>query len=121
VTTNGQTGTITCSGPVNGKQPTGAGRDGFQGHYGTKGGDTCQGGGAGDGVNLITVPTSGGDQTITNTITYTYGPLQSGGVFSGQFQGDHFTGTFDARPGGVATCTTTPMTKFHVTGKGTLH
>lgn len=120
LTTNGQTGTISCNGPVNGRQPTGPGRTGIQGRYGTKGGDTCQSGGGGDGVNAITIPTSAGNQDITNTFTYTYGPLQSGGLFAGQFQGDRLSGTFESRPNGVATCATTPMTRFHVTGKGTL-
>jgi hypothetical protein len=119
ITTNGETGTLNCNGPVNGKQPTGQGTSGIVGHYGTKGGDTCQSGGAGDGVESFTVPTSSGKEHVTNTITFTYGGIQ-GGLFTGQFQGDRMSGTFTARPGGVATCTTTPMTKFHVDGKGTL-
>src|SRR3981081_2116555 len=85
ITTNGETGTLNCNGPVNGKQPTGQGTSGIVGHYGTKGGDTCQSGGAGDGVESFTVPTSSGKEHVTNTITFTYGGIQ-GGLFTGQFQ-----------------------------------
>ncbi len=50
IKTNGETGTITCNGPVNGKQPTGPGTFGVGARYGTKGGATCQSGGDVDGV-----------------------------------------------------------------------
>jgi hypothetical protein len=120
-TSNGQTGTITCNGPVNGSQPTGPGKFGITGRYGIKGGgDTCQSGGTGDGVDTITMPTAGEDQTVPNHFTMTYGALKGGGLVSGTFTGDRFSGTFNVQltPGD---CVTQPFTKGHVTGKGTLH
>jgi hypothetical protein len=120
VTSNGQTGTITCNGPVNGKQPTGPGTVGVTGRYGTKnGGDTCQSGGGGDGVNTFIIPTAGGSQTVTNHFTYVYGALKGGGLISGTFTGDRFSGTFDVQLT-QGDCVTKPFTKGHVTGKGML-
>ena len=120
VTSNGQTGTITCNGPVNGKQPTGAGTIGVTGRYGTKnGGDTCQSGGNGDGVDTLIIPTAGGSQTVTSHFTYVYGALKGGGLISGTFTGDRFSGTFDVQLT-QGDCVTKPFTKGHVTGKGML-
>jgi hypothetical protein len=119
-TSNGQTGTITCNGTVNGKQPTGAGTFGTSGRYGTKnGGDTCQSGGNGDGVDNITVPTASGNQSVTSHFTFVYGALKGGGLISGTFTGDRFSGTFDVQLT-QGDCVTKPFTKGHVTGKGML-
>jgi hypothetical protein len=112
--------TITCDGPVNGQQPTGPGAMGLEGRYGTRDPDTCQGGGEGDGVHTITVPTSRGAEHIRNTFTYTYGAFKAGTPFSGTFQGDRYSGTFEVTPLD-GDCASKPVTKFHVKGKGILN
>ncbi|MGH7748875.1 MAG: hypothetical protein ACREQ5_29550, partial [Candidatus Dormibacteria bacterium] len=86
-TTGGETGTITCKGPINGHQPAGAGSWGGHGRYGTSRGVTCTSGGDGDGVLSLTVPTSKGSEHIDDAVTFTFGPMRSGGLFSGVFQG----------------------------------
>jgi hypothetical protein len=112
-------GTFACDGPVNGKQPTGAGTSNFAGRYGTKDPDSCQSGGEGDGVFTLTIPTSSGTEHIKNTETYAYGAFKAGAPFSGTFQGDRMSGTFEAQPID-GDCASKPVTKFHVKGKGTL-
>jgi len=79
-----ETGTITCNGPVNGKQPTGPGKFGVDGRYGTKGGATCQRGGA-LGVIAFTIRPRAGrarDQPLHRHLR----GLQNG-VVSAQFEG----------------------------------
>jgi len=118
IKTNGETGTITCSGPVDGKQPTGPGTFGVDARYGTKGGATCQSGGDGDGVLTFTIPTSSGAEHVTGHFTYTFGGLQNG-LFSAQFEGDRMSGTAEATPQ-EGDCASRPVTKVHAKGKGTL-
>jgi hypothetical protein len=118
---NGQSGTITCTGSVNGSPASGAGRMGFSGRYGTgPGGDTCQAGGGGDGVDTITVPTAAGPRTVIAHVVYTYGAVKGGGVTTGKFTGDRFSGTFDIKPT-AGDCVTRPVTGAHLSGSGTLH
>ena len=112
-------GTFACDGPVNGKQPTGPGTSNFAGRYGTKDGDTCQTGGEGDGIFTLTIPTSGGTERIKNTETYAYGAFKAGTAFSGTFQGDRMSGTFEVQPID-GDCASKPVTKAHTNGKGTL-
>ena len=120
VTTNGETGTSSCDGPVNGNNPTGAGRSGYDGRYGTKNPDTCQSGGEGAGTFTITIPTSAGDQRISDADnTYTYGAFKAGAPFSGEFKGSRMSGTFDVQPLD-GDCASKPVTKFRVNGKITL-
>ena len=118
IKTNGETGTITCNGPVNGKQPTGPGTFGVDARYGSKGGATCQSGGDVDGVLAFTIPTSGGAEHVTNHFTGTFGGLQNG-VFSARYDGDRMSGTAEALPQD-GDCASRPVTKFHAKGKGTL-
>lgn len=118
LTTNGETGTITCNGPVNGKQPTGPGTFGVDSRYGTKQGATCQSGGDVEGVLAFTIPTSSGAEHMTSHFTATFGGLQNG-VIHGQFEGDRMSGTSEGTPQD-GDCATRPVTKGHVTGKGTL-
>lgn len=121
IATDGQTGIFTCDGPVNGREPTGPGTLGLRGRYGITGGDTCQWGGEGDGIDTLVVPTAGGDQHLENTITrMAYGTLHGPGPFSGTFEGDRMSGTFEFRPLD-GDCISTPVTRFQVTGQGILH
>ena len=118
ITSDGETGTITCNGPVNGKQPTGPGTFGVEARYGTKGGDTCQSGGEGDGVLAFTIPTSSGAEHVTSNFTYTFGGLQNGVLFA-QYDGDRMSGTTEVTPQ-EGDCASRPVTKAHTKGKGTL-
>ncbi len=120
VVTNGETGTATCDGPVNGNKPTGPGKSGYDGRYGTKDPDTCQSGGEGAGIFSITIPTSTGDQHVKDTDNaYTYGGFKAGSPFSGEFKGRRMSGTFDVQPLD-GDCASKPVTKFRVKGKITL-
>ena len=119
-TTGGQTGTMDCSGPVNGHQVTGKAPMATDGRYGTKGPDSCAsgvfGGGEGTAVDNLTFPTAGGAQQVIDRLTFHYGhPSTNGGVVAGTFEGDHCTGTFDLTPT-EGDCVTKPITKAHVTG-----
>ena len=120
VTTNGETGTFVCDGPVNGKQPTGSGTSGTDGRYGTKGADTCQSGGEGDVVMSMTIPTSSGPEHIKNTGTFDFGAFKAGAPFSATFQGDRMSGTMEVQPID-GDCASKPVTRYHVKGKGTLN
>ena len=117
-TTNGETGTITCNGPVNGKQPTGPGTFGIDSRYGTKQGASCQSGGDVVGVLAFTVPTSSGPEHVTSRFTATFGRVESGVIF-GRYEGERMSGTAEATPQ-EGDCVSKPMTKAHVKGKGTL-
>ena len=120
ITTNGETGTFACDGPVSGKQPTGPGKSGSEGRYGTKGADTCQSGGEGDAVMSMTIPTSGGPEHIKNTIIFEYGAFNAGAPFSGTFRGDRMSGTLEVTPID-GDCASKPVTRYQVKGKGTLN
>ncbi len=120
VTTNGETGTFVCDGPVNGKQPTGPGTSGTEGRYGTKGADTCQSGGEGDAVMSMTIPTASGAEHITNTGSFDYGAFKAGAPFSATFTGDRMSGTMEVTPID-GDCASKPVTRYHVKGKGTLN
>lgn len=120
ITTSGETGKATCDGPIDGKKPTGPGTTGIDGRYGTKDGDTCQGGGEGDGVQSFTFPTSDGTVKLKNTITYEFGPFKAGTLLSGTFKGDRMSGTFEAQPID-GDCASKPVTRYGVKAKGTIH
>jgi len=118
IKTNGESGTITCNGPVNGKQPTGPGTFGVDARYGVKEGATCQSGGDGDGLLTFTIPTSSGPEHVTGHYTFTFGRLQDG-LFSARYEGDRMSGTAEALPQD-GDCASKPVTKIHAKGKGTL-
>src|SRR4051812_8009052 len=96
-TTNGETGSITCTGRLGGYEITGPGTIGGEGRYGSRDPATCRGGEA-EGPHFISIPTSGGIQHIRNDHVATYGPLKGDGPYGGEFRGTRFSGTFQARP-----------------------
>jgi hypothetical protein len=112
-TTEGETGTITCEGPINGYRPTGAGRRGEHGTYGLTDPDTCASGGEGTQVLSLTIPTTGGDQHVTDEGIFTYGPLEGGGAYGGSFRGKRMRSTFQVTPV-EGDCVTTPVTRVRV-------
>jgi hypothetical protein len=113
LTTNGETGTITCDGPINGYQPTGVGTRGEVGHYGVNGPDTCGSGGEAEVSFSFTIPTTGGDQHVVGTFTVDYGPLEGGSLYGGTLTGPQMYGKFDATPV-EGDCVTTPLTRVHL-------
>lgn len=112
LTTNGETGTITCDGPINGYQAAGLGRRGEVGRYGTEGPDTCAGGEAEVSFSF-TIPTTGEDQQVVGTLTVDYGPLKGGIPYGGTFTGPQIYGKFTATPL-EGNCLTAPVTRVHV-------
>ena len=119
-TTNGETGTVTCDGPVTGKMPTGPGTYGVAGNYGTRDPDNCSNA-EGDYQNSITIPTADGPQKVRNSGSWVVGAFRGGGAFGGEFTGETADGTFEATPK-EGDCVTRPMTKvnavLHWTMKG---
>src|SRR5437762_9548193 len=79
----GETGTVSCDGPVRGIVPTGPGTLGVEGRYGTKDPSTCFGGG-GEGRFSFTFPTATGVGKRSNTFSFSYSVVgPSGSGFSG--------------------------------------
>jgi hypothetical protein len=109
-TTNGETGPVTCTGPVSGKQPTGPGTFSGQGRYGTKDPDTCDNA---EGIynNTMTLPTAGGQVRWADQGTWAAGTFKGGGAFGGDFSSDKVTGTFEVTPK-EGDCVSKPLTKI---------
>ena len=126
ITTGGPSGTIDCSGPVNGSSPAGRGMLGIEARYGVGHPNGCASGitgdGDGSGTSTMSVPTSSGVQDISQGFTFTFGgkPPGNGGLVAGDFRGERFSGSFDITPT-EGDCITAPVTKVHVTGTGFLH
>jgi hypothetical protein len=118
-TSNGETGTLTCSGPVHGREPSGPGTIGVDGRYGDEKPYTCHDDAQGEGTFKLTIPTSDGPEHITDHVTFTHGSYTDG-LFTGAFQGDRMSGKFEARPTD-GDCVSKPMTRFHIKGNGTLN
>ena len=120
VRSDGENGTVTCDGPVNGAGPTGQGTSGYDGYYGTADPDTCQNGGEGKGTFSITVPTADGEEKVVDDKNiFEYGALKGGALISGTFDGARMSGTFEARPM-KGDCASAPVTEFHVSGTALL-
>lgn len=116
---NGEPGTIECEGPVNGEEPTGPGTWTVSGNYGAEDGASCQSGGEGDGTQEWSVPTDGGEEQVVNEITFTFGALQGGGGFGGEFVGDTYDGDFEVTPK-KGDCVSEPLTEITVVATFTL-
>ena len=111
-TTNGETGSVTCDGPVNGKMPTGPGTYGASGRYGTDNPDDCSNA-EGDYQNSITIPTADGPQRVTNQGPWAAGAFQGGGAFGGTFKGETADGSFESTPK-EGDCVTKPLTRMDI-------
>lgn len=110
-TTEGETGTTTCDGPVHGFDVTGPGTRGEFGPYGLDGPNSCTDLDGTAEMNFsFTVPTTGGPQQVTGTAPATYGPLQQGGLVGGTFKGERMYGKFTVTPL-EGDCFNTPVTK----------
>ena len=120
-TTNGETGTIDCDGPVKGEQPTGPGKLGIEATYGegSPEGDTCAGG-AGTGRYSATIPTANGPVSMADDFTYRFGRVPSGGqVGVAEFRSKNWSGTVEFVPT-EGNCFERPMTAIKGSGRGPL-
>jgi hypothetical protein len=113
-----QDGTITCDGPVVGVTPTGPGTLHDKGNYGTKDGDSCFGGGEGEGAYTLVLPTADGERTLLAPFTMTFGdPNTNGeGVVTVHLRGEGWSGDLGVTPT-KGDCFSTPVTEVRVTGK----
>lgn len=118
-TYNARDGREECNGPIQGAQPTGPITVDLDGRYGASDPDTCSGGGEGWGVANHHVPTRDGTRTFRVIYTYKAGGI-SGGLVSGTFDGDYFSGTFNFRPV-KGDCVSSPLTQAELKFKGTWH
>jgi len=115
----GETGTITCDGPVNGKKPTGPGILEARGRYGTEGGDTCQSGGEGDAVWSVTFPTADGSEHFVDPFMFRYGAFSTGAPFAVEFGGDRVNGSGEVQSF-EGDCAANAVTKYHAKGQVTI-
>jgi hypothetical protein len=116
---NGETGTLTCDGPVNGRRPTGPGVLEARGRYGTQDGDTCQSGGEGDGLWSVTFPTAEGPMHFVDPFTFEYGAFSTGAPFAVKFRGDRVDGSGEVQSF-EGDCAANSVTKYHAKGQVTL-
>jgi hypothetical protein len=112
----GETGTVTCDGPVRGIVPTGPGTLGVDGRYGTKDPDTCFAG-EGEGRFSFTFPTASGTGKRSNVFTFSFSLV---GLSPSGFSGDGFGGGFDNVEPEEGDCIVRPVTKIIVKGHGTI-
>ncbi len=115
----GETGTLTCDGPVNGKKPTGPGVLEARGRYGTQDGDTCQTGGEGDGVWSVMFPTADGTEHFAALFTLRYGAFSTGAPFAVEFWGDLVKGSGEVQSF-EGDCAANAVTKYHAKGRVTI-
>ena|SRR5436305_9451697 len=115
-TSGGETGTVSCDGPVRGIVPTGPGTLGVEGRYGTRDPDTCFGG-EGEGRFSFTFPTATGVGRRSNVFTFSYSLV---GLSNSGFSGDGFGGGFDDVEPQEGDCVVTPVTRILVKGHGTI-
>ena len=112
----GETGSVTCDGPVRGIVPTGPGTLGVEGRYGTKDPDTCFAG-DGEGRFSFTFPTASGPGKRSNVFTFSFSLI---GLSDSGFSGDGFGGGFDEVEPEEGDCLLRPVTKILVKGHGTI-
>lgn len=105
---HGETGTIQCSGTVQGRQVTGPGTFGEVGVIE----GSCSSA-LGQALFSITLPTGGGPVHLRFPVTFSLGPG------AGQTSGDAFPGAFVVRPV-KGDCVSTPVTEITVTRFGLL-
>lgn len=111
-TSNGETGTNHCDGPINGRQVTGDGTRGEDLRYGVRDSGTCSGGET-DVAFSFTMPTAAGLEHLASTFVATFGPLKGGGVYGGTFTGPRMYGKFTITPI-EGDCVTKPITKVRL-------
>ena len=119
VTSHGETGTVECTGEVNGRQVTGPGTFGFEGTFGTKEKVSCTSGGAGEGSVRLTVPTAAGPQHVKDSVAYAFGPAAGDLPLVGGWHGTRTTGRFVVLPT-KGDCVTAPVQQLRGQGRFTI-
>jgi hypothetical protein len=118
LSTGGETGSISCYGPVRGALPAGVGTMGVDGRYGMAGGDSCAGGVA-SGRGAFTVPTASGPKRIEGPFVVNYYSTGVGYFTAVTDDGTvNFSGTVEFSPV-VGDCLNSPMTVIRVVGQAT--
>jgi hypothetical protein len=115
----GETGTISCDGPIHGKKPTGPGILEARGRYGTQDGDTCQTGGEGDALWSLIFPTADGTVHFVDPFTFRYGAFSTGAPFAVEFSGDQMKGSGEVQSF-EGDCAANAVTKYHAKGQVTI-
>jgi hypothetical protein len=96
---NGQDGSLTCSGPIAGRQPVAGGKGGAAGKYGVDGPNSCyQLTGKTEFTISATLPTEHGVINFVDHVTGEYGPGEANWFFGGSFHGQKSYGTFKFTP-----------------------
>jgi hypothetical protein len=117
VSSGGETGTVDCSGNLDGHEITGPGSWGFEGKLTQA---NCVEGGKGNGRISMTVPTDAGNQHFEEFITFGFGPAGAYPPLVGDWIGDRTSGLFVVAPA-QGDCVTAPVTRADATGQFTLH
>ncbi|MGQ0845125.1 MAG: hypothetical protein ACT4QF_13435 [Sporichthyaceae bacterium] len=98
-TSGGESGGLSCTGKIGGREVTAGGKGGAIGKYGVDGPNSCA---KLDGKTAFritaTLPGTGGDIKFSDDVLGQYGPLQGNFFFGGSFQGKKSYGTFKFTP-----------------------
>jgi len=96
---NGQDGTLTCTGSINGDKPVAGGKGGVNGRYGVEAPNSCT---KLDGKAEFTIsasmPGEHGTINFVDRVVGEYGPLEGNWFFGGTFRGPHSYGEFKFTP-----------------------
>jgi hypothetical protein len=117
VSSGGETGTVDCSGALDGHAITGTGTWGFEGKLSEA---NCVEGGKGTGRILMTVPTDAGKQHFEEFISFAFGPVGAYPPLMGDWVGDRTSGVFLVTPA-EGDCVTAKVTKVDAAGQLSLH
>ncbi len=112
--TQGQDGSLTCSGPVDGQTPVAGGKGGAVGRYGIDAPNSCS---KLDGKLEFTItaslPTEHGQINFTDHGTGEYGPGEGSWFFGGSFKGQKTYGTYKLTPVG-GDCLVRPVRQLYM-------
>jgi hypothetical protein len=117
VSSGGETGTVDCSGDLDGREITGTGTWGFEGRLSEA---NCVEGGKGSGRILMTVPTAAGLTHFEEFITFAFGPVGAYPPLVGDWVGDRTSGVFVVAPA-EGDCVTAKVTRVDASGQMSLH
>lgn len=96
---DGQDGTLTCTGPVGGVKPVAGGKGGATGRYGVGAPNSCAKlDGKTDFTISATMPGESGPINFIDHVTGEYAPLEGNWFFGGSFRGSKSYGTFKFTP-----------------------
>ncbi|HUR73802.1 MAG TPA: hypothetical protein VMZ00_05965 [Sporichthya sp.] len=117
VSSGGESGTVDCTGSLDGHEITGPGTWGFEGVVSRA---SCAEGGEGTGLILMTVPTDAGSQHFEEAIDFAFGPAGTYPPLVGDWVGQRTTGIYVVTPA-EGDCVTAPVTRVDGNGRLELH